>query len=98
MGEGWWCEAESPIQGQMKSHIFPGVILAEAISMAHYGILHQLEISTKFLRAVVVLHFCLLEIYKNLGLPLSTITYIQYEIRFFVKILFKVCFLYSNLI
>ena len=72
---------------------FPGVILAEAISMARSGILHQLEISTKFLRAVVVLHFCPLEIYKNLSLPLSSITYIHYEISFLWKYSFKVFYI-----
>ena len=37
---------ESVIQGRLKSHPFPGGILAEAISMTHSGMLFRLHIST----------------------------------------------------
>ena len=37
---------ENLIQGQLKSHPFPGGILAEAISMTHSVILYQMDIST----------------------------------------------------
>ena len=65
----------------------PGGILARAISMTHSGILYRLDISTfyVFLRP--------LKIYKNVGLPLSTITYIQYEISYFIKIQVKVFYI-----
>ena len=43
--EGWWGGAESYIQGQLKSHLFPAEILVEAINMKHSGILYPLDIS-----------------------------------------------------
>ena len=37
---------ENLIQGHLKSHPFPGGILAKAIRMTHSGILHRVDIST----------------------------------------------------
>ena len=64
--------SESLIQGQLKSYPFPVGILAEAISMAHSGILYRMDIYKFYFYAVS--DFRPLGIYKNLGLPLSTIT------------------------
>ena len=33
-------------QGQLKSHLFPGEISAEAMGMTHSGMLYQLDIPT----------------------------------------------------
>ena len=44
--DAWALNAESLIQDQLKSHSFPGGILAEAISMTHSGMLYRLDIST----------------------------------------------------
>ena len=75
------------IQGQLKSHPFAGGILTEAIRMTHSGIFVSAGYCyVLFLRAIAVSDFRPLEIHKNLGFPLSTITYIQYEISFFIKI------------
>ena len=46
MGEEWWGEIESLIQGWLKLYPFPGGILAEAINMTHSGMLYRLDIST----------------------------------------------------
>ena len=50
MGEGWQGEAESLSQDQLKSDLFPGGILTEAISMTRSGILYRLNISTFYFR------------------------------------------------
>ena len=53
----WWCfnrprmrgggsGVESLIQSQLKSHLFPVGILAEAISMRHSHMLYGMDIST----------------------------------------------------
>ena len=39
MDQGWWGGAESLIYGQLKLHLFPTGILAEAVSMTHSGML-----------------------------------------------------------
>ena len=64
----------------------PGGILARAISMTRSGILYRLDISTFYI-------FLRPKIYKNLGLLLSTIAYIQYEISFYIKIQVKVFYI-----
>ena len=83
MSEEWWDGVESFPQGQLKPHPFPGGILAKAISMTHSGMLYRLDISVFYFMSHCCFRFLLL---GNLGLPLSTITYIQYEISFFIKI------------
>ena len=75
MVEEWWGGAESLIQGQLKSHLFPAGILAEAISMRIFGMLYRLNISVLFSLAIAVSDFRPLEIYENLGLPLSFINF-----------------------
>ena len=39
MREGWWGGAERLMQRQLKSHLFPALILAKAISMTHSDML-----------------------------------------------------------
>ena len=53
-------------------YLFRAGILAEAISMTNSGMLYRVDISTW---DIAVSYFCHLEIYKNLGLPLPTITF-----------------------
>ena len=74
MSEGWWGKAESFIQGQVKSHPFPGGILAEAISMTHSGMLYRLDISAFYFFEPLLLQLFVPWKFINLGLPLSTIT------------------------
>ena len=83
MDEEWW----GHIQDQLKLHPFPGGILAKAISMTHSGMLYRLDISTSYFYEPLPFQvfFHLDEIYKNVGLPLSNVTYIQYEISFLLK-------------
>ena len=83
MDEEWWDGVESLPQGQLKLHPFPGWILAKAISMTHFGMLYRLDISVFYFMSHCCFRFLSL---GNLGLPLSTVTYIQYEISFFIKI------------
>ena len=64
VGEGLWVGAESLILGQLKSHLFPAGIYADAISMIHSGYFYIL-----FLWAIVVSDFPPLEIHKYLDLP-----------------------------
>ena len=45
VGEWWWGGAESFIKSQLKSHLFPVGILAEAINMTHSDILYRLDTS-----------------------------------------------------
>ena len=58
-----------------QSHFFPAKVLAEGINMTHSGILYQLDISVLFSWTIDVSDFHPLEIYKNLDLRLSTITF-----------------------
>ena len=62
-GACWW--VRSSVVGQK----------VKATSMTHSGMLHKRDISVLFLWATVVSDFRSLEIYKNLGLSLSTITF-----------------------
>ena len=59
--------------------------------MTHSGMLYRLDISTSYFYEPLPfqIFFHLQEIYKNVGLPLSNVTYIQYEISFFIKIQVK---------
>ena len=68
VNEQWWWGTESLISGQLSLYLFPAKILAEG-TLWHVVWLH---ISTFYFY-----DFCHLEIYKNLGLPLSTITFTE---------------------
>ena len=100
MGEWWWRVAESLIQGRLKSHPFPGGILAAAISMTYNGMLHRLDISTFCLRVIAASDFRSSEIFKNLGLSLPTITFLVnsrahnhfYKYIYLLQILYSMTF------
>ena len=44
--DGWWSGTENLIYSQLKLHLFPTRILAEATSMRHSDMLYRLDIST----------------------------------------------------
>ena len=95
MGEGWW-------GGSRKSYSEHAEIASFSrwdsswSNNKHDTFWHF--VSTRyfyvlFLWTIAISDFRPLEICKNLGLPLSTITYIQYEISFFTKIQVKVFYI-----
>ena len=75
VGEGLWGEIESLTQGQLKSHVFPTRILAEAISMTHSGLLYQLDISTFYFYEPLLFQILSLENLLKLRPSLFTITF-----------------------
>ena len=75
MGARWWDGLEILIEFQLKSHLFPAETLAEVISMTHSDMLYRLDDSTFNFYEPLLLQD-LWETYKNLGLPLSTITFL----------------------
>ena len=95
MGEESLGGAESLNQGQLKSNLFQGGILAEAISMTYSGILHQLDISTFcFCEPLPFQIFVTLEFIKSHAFPcLLLLSYIRYEIKFYTKIHIKVFYI-----
>ena len=62
--------------GQLKSHVFPAGILAEAISMTHSDMLHRLDISPFYFYEPLLFQILVPWKFMNiLGLPLSTLTF-----------------------
>ena len=74
--DGWgvvgWCRKSCL---GLKLHLFQAMILAEEISMTHSDMFDGLDIFTFFLWNIAVSDLHSLEIYKNLGVPVSTFTF-----------------------
>ena len=97
MGEVWWSRFRKSYSGPAEIVSFSRSGFSR--SNKHGAFLHVVStvyFDVIFLWAITVADFPPLEIYKNLGLPLSTITYKQYEISFLLK--YTQRFLYLNLI
>ena len=78
----WYCDALivcglKMVGWGIKSHLSPAGILAEAILMndIFWHFVSNGYFYVLFLWAIAVSDFCPLEIYKNLGLPVSTATF-----------------------
>ena len=82
----WWCfylrwvrscgvGQKVLLRARWNHILLPARILAEPISMTHSGMLYRLDISVLVLWEIAISDFRPLEIYKNLGRPLSTITF-----------------------